>query len=304
MIKKPNFIIAGFPKCGTTSLFAYLETHPEIFIPQRKEMNFFSYPIIKNLTGGEGDKVIVGTQVSTWEQYMSYYRSVRNEKAIGDASPSYINFPACFSYIKEKLDNPKIIILLRDPIKRSYSNYLHLYRVGREKLDFNSALLEEENRIEKKYSPMWYYKRHSTYYDKVIEAQKAFRDVLLLTQEEMNKNPGGFLKQVFEFLEVDSSFVPPNLDVMYNKGGVYKKNRITNLFLKQSKTKHFLSQNVSLIKKLKPLKDKILSSFEVAPPPLDKQSEDFLIKHFKEDVKKLHKLGVNTSNWNQNYFIE
>ena len=45
-MKKPNFIIAGFPKCGTTSLYHYLNEHPQIFMPNQKELHFFTFEIL------------------------------------------------------------------------------------------------------------------------------------------------------------------------------------------------------------------------------------------------------------------
>ncbi len=303
MIKKPNFIIAGFPKSGTTSLFAYLSKHPEIYIPHRKEMNYFSNPIIRELTGGgKGDIVVENSQINNWEDYLNYYKNVNNEKAIGDASPSYINFPSCFKEIKSKLGDPKIIVLLRDPVKRTYSNYLHLFRTGREKLSFSLAIKEEENRIKKRFSPMWYYRKHSLYYDKLLQAKRTFSNVLILTQEELKNNTKISLKKVFTFLEVDSSFIPSNLNINYNTGGAYKKNVLTNFVLKQSKLKLFLLQRFAVIKILKPFKDFILKKNKISPPELDKATETFLINYFKEDVNKVRTLGADLKYWDMRYF--
>ena len=125
-MKKPNFIIAGFPKCGTTSLHHYLSEHPQIFMPNQKELHFFTFEILSKLKNGPRDKIVKKTQIDNSEKYLKFYREVKNEIAIGDASPSYINYPTQFAKIKEYLNDPKLIIVLRDPINRAYSNYLHL----------------------------------------------------------------------------------------------------------------------------------------------------------------------------------
>ena len=127
-MKKPNFIIAGFPKCGTTSLHHYLNEHPEIFMPEQKELHFFTYKILSKLKNGPKDELVKETQINSSEKYLSYYQNVKKEIAIGDASPSYINYPSEFLKIKRYLNDPKVIIILRDPINRAYSNYLHLKR--------------------------------------------------------------------------------------------------------------------------------------------------------------------------------
>lgn len=303
MPKLPNFIIAGFPKCGTTSLFAYLREHPEVFLPERKEMNYFTNEIIKKLNSGPGDQLVNDTQVKTFEEYKKHYQKIKNEKVIGDASPSYINFPDCYLTIKEKLNNPKIIIVLRDPIKRTYSNYLHLYKTGRETLSFYEALSAEEERKSNNFSPFWYYKNHSLYYKKIVEANFFFTDVLIITQEELNNDTKSTLSKVFEFLKIDKTFIPKNLNVRYNTGGVYAKNPITNFFIRGSKLRVNLINKFPIIKKLKPLKDKILDRYQVSPPTLDLKSEEFLISFFKEDVRNLKDFGVDVSQWN-NKFLE
>ena len=127
-MKKPNFIIAGFPKCGTTSLHHYLSEHPQIFMPSQKELHFFTYEILSKLKNGPKDGAVKKTQIQDSKKYLDFYRNVKNEIAVGDASPSYINYPNQFLKIKEYLEDPKFIIVLRDPINRAYSNYLHLKR--------------------------------------------------------------------------------------------------------------------------------------------------------------------------------
>ena len=63
-MKKPNFIIAGFPKCGTTSLHYYLEEHPEIYMPTQKELHFFTCNILSKLNKGPKDAIVKKTQIN------------------------------------------------------------------------------------------------------------------------------------------------------------------------------------------------------------------------------------------------
>ena len=78
-MKKPNFIIVGFPKCGTTSLHHYLEEHPEIFMPEQKELHFFTSKKLQSLNNGPGDKIVKKTQISSEEKYLSFFDKVENE---------------------------------------------------------------------------------------------------------------------------------------------------------------------------------------------------------------------------------
>src|SRR5690554_2260780 len=166
--KLPNFIIAGFPKCGSTALHYYLEDHPQIYMPKQKELHFFTNAIISKLNQGTGDKEVKKTQITNLNDYLKCFENVKTELAVGDASPSYANYPEVLDEINKQLNNPKIVLLLRDPIQRAYSNYLHLKREHRETLDFYNALKEEKNRRGLNYSDFWYYKFNSTYYDKIV----------------------------------------------------------------------------------------------------------------------------------------
>ena len=296
----PNFIIAGFPKCGSTSLYYYLNEHPEIFMPKQKELHYFTFDILSATLEGPGDIEVNKFHINNFEDYQKAYENVKNEIAIGDASPSYINYPSCIPRIKKKLgDNVKIIILLRDPIKRAYSNYLHLVREHREGLDFLSAIKEEENRKSKKYSDFWYYTFNSFYYEKIKVFKSEFKDVMIITAEEMSKDTQRVIGEVYSFLEVNQNFIPKNIDRKYNPGGAFKNNFITRFFFKQSKTRSLIKQVLPIAPWMKHLKHKIIKQYQEPTPNIDEETENYLVNLFEEDVMKLKSgLGVNIENWN------
>lgn len=303
MTKQPNFIVAGFPKCGSTALHYYLDEHPEIFMSKQKELHFFTNQILAKQNNGAGDKEVKSTQIKSLEAYKNCFKNVKNEIAIGDTSPSYINYPEVFPKIKAQLNNPKVIILLRDPIKRAHSNYLHLIREHRETLDFYNALLQEKRRKELNYSDFWYYTFNSLYFDKIVEAKKIFDHVLILTQEELNKNTPETVKKVFSFLGVSESFIPQNLDRRYNPGGSYKTNFITRFIFKRNKFSTILRKNFFIPTWAKHIKHKILKKYQIESPVIDYKSEEILVEAFREDVKKLKEIGVDVSSWNEKYFL-
>ncbi|MFD2917026.1 sulfotransferase family protein [Psychroserpens luteus] len=298
----PNFIVSGFPKCGSTALHYYLNEHPEIFMPKQKELHFFTSHILGLQNQGKGDKEIKKTQIKTQEDYNKCYNNVKDEIAIGDASPSYINYPSEFKNIKTKLNNPKVIILLRDPIKRAHSNYLHLVRAHRETLSFYDALIKEEKRKELSYSDFWYYTFNSLYFDKIKEAKNVFDEVLIITQEELSKNTEITIKKVFQFLEVDSDFKPSNLDKRYNPGGTYKSNFITKIIFKDNSFKTAIKKSFPIPVWLKHLKQRIIKKFKVETPEIDIKTETYLSEVFKDDVNKIKTLNVDVSKWNSKYF--
>lgn len=296
-MKKPNFIIAGFPKCGTTSLHHYLSEHPQIFMPSQKELHFFTYEILSKLKNGPKDGAVKKTQIQDSKKYLDFYRNVKNEIAVGDASPSYINYPNQFLKIKEYLEDPKFIIVLRDPINRAYSNYLHLKREQRETLTFKEAVNRENKRIKDKYSDFWYYKFNSTYYDKILKAKETFKEVLIITSEELNENHEATMKKVYKFLDVDCDFITKRKSNRFNKGGYYKKNLFTKIIFQPSKFKNLIKKVIKPTPSLKILLARVASVFRAKTEEIDEETVLYLTKHFKEEVKKLKSLNINTSNW-------
>lgn len=296
-MKKPNFIIAGFPKCGTTSLHHYLSEHPQIFMPSQKELHFFTYEILSKLKNGPKDGAVKKTQIQDSKKYLDFYRNVKNEIAVGDASPSYINYPNQFIKIKEYLEDPKFIIVLRDPINRAYSNYLHLKREQRETLTFKEAVNRENKRIKDKYSDFWYYKFNSTYYDKILKAKETFKEVLIITSEELNENHEATMKKVYKFLDVDCNFITKRKSNRFNKGGYYKKNLFTKIIFQPSKFKNLIKRFIKPTPSLKILLARVASVFRAKTEEIDEETVLYLTKHFKEEVKKLKSLNINTSNW-------
>lgn len=297
----PNFIVVGFPKCGSTALHYYLENHPEIFMPVQKELHFFTSNKLLKLNNGPGDKEVKKFMITSIEDYQKAYKNTKNEKVIGEVSPSYINHPDSIPFIKKTLGEPKIIILLRDPVKRAYSNYLHLLREKRENLSFLEALKKEDIRKEEKYSDFWYYKFNSTYFDKVDKFKKSFDDVLLLTQEDLNNNTVRTIKNIYSFLGV-SIRSPENINQQYNTGGIYEDNFITNLFLKQSILRSSLKKMIPITPKMKVFKEKLMARYQKKAPPISKEAENYLLEYFKEDVSKLNDIyDVDISNWNNQF---
>ena len=296
-MKKPNFIIAGFPKCGTTSLFHYLKQHPDIFMPNQKELHFFTQPQIFKLNKGPKDKVVKQSHIKSEKEYLELFKSVKDEVAVGDASPSYINYPENFGMIKQYLNDPKVIVIVRDPIDRAYSNYLHLKRELRETMDFFSALKNEDNRRKESYSDFWYYRFNSTYHKKILMAKKTFSNVLVLTAEEFKRNPEITLKKVYSFLGVKLIVKKQALETKFNVGGYYKKNLITSLLFQPSRFKNALKKIIKPTRGIKMLVSRFSRLFQIKQPSIDQDSLSYLKNHFSKEINNLKKMNIDVSKW-------
>jgi hypothetical protein len=82
--KKPNVIVIGASKCGTTALYFYLSRHPDIFLPPKKELHYHSYASLAKNIGGPGDKYIINNICKTEKEYLNHYSNAQNQKAIID----------------------------------------------------------------------------------------------------------------------------------------------------------------------------------------------------------------------------
>lgn len=131
--KTPDFLILGEMKCGTSSLFDYLNRHERISPPFRKEVHYFDL-----------------APESSWTWYKAHFPVApgRKETITGEATPAYLFAPGALERIALRLPRAKMIVLLRDPVDRAISHYHHEVRAGREYLDLKRALACEEARIE------------------------------------------------------------------------------------------------------------------------------------------------------------
>ncbi len=228
----PNFLVIGAGKSGTSSLYHYLSQHPQIYMSPIKEPKFFAFEGEELDFRGPGDQTAHRSTVTDIETYRALFDGVSGERAAGEVSPVYIYIPKAPERIEHYIPEAKLIAVLRDPVERAYSSFLHLIREGREPFDdFARALREEESRIKRNYAPLWHYKEGGFYYAQLSRYLERFdrRRIRIYLYEDLKEDPAGVLRDIFEFLNVDESFVP-DMSARYNVGGV-PKNKGLHAFL-------------------------------------------------------------------------
>ena len=190
-------------KAATTSLYIYLKQHPDVFMTTIKEPKFF------NNFGKDSDFKLQGKgrrKINTLKKYYSLFEDVKNEIAIGEASPSYIFDEDCPTLIKQYLPETKIIAILRQPVDRAYSNFLHAKKADSEEISFFEKAFEETGRKNK----IHYYKEKGYYTKQLKRYYNLFpkENIKILLFDEVIKNPISASQEIFEFLNVDSNFIP------------------------------------------------------------------------------------------------
>ena len=192
---KCNLIVAGFAKCGTSSLHEYLDMHPQVCMSKYKEPHFFSKKEIWNHGKEWHDMLFENTEEDT--------------TVFGESSTSYAVWEPALVRIKQELDDPKIILILREPISRLLSHYRWMYALGHERLSLGAAIKREQSAV---VSPEvscegcypWY-RRTSNYSYFVPLAEMIFgKDrVLIIKTQELAEDPQGVLNRCFRFLDLD-----------------------------------------------------------------------------------------------------
>lgn len=152
----PNFLIIGASKAGTTSLYDYLDQHPDIYMSPRKETNFFA-----RVNGDPGYYEPVDElrkrlrrPIKTLEAYQALFARVANEKAIGEASPWYLLEDQVPERIQDYIRQVKLIAILRNPVEQAYSLFQDYIRAGKEpQADFLQAIRATEQRTRDNWHP-------------------------------------------------------------------------------------------------------------------------------------------------------
>lgn len=213
-LKLPEFLVLGTQKGGTTSLHHLLKKHPGIFLPDVKEVHYFSQNYSKSL-----------------EWYSDHYAKASTDQLKGDITPFYLYHISAPARINSTLPNAKLIVLLRDPVERTLSQYFHAKRNGYETLDLLSALRIEEKRLYgveelvlEQGVNHYSYQKHSYISRSRYECQlnryrEYFRDnqLLVLKSEDFFSSMNKAWESITDFLQVEK--LPfPGKPVHANKG--------------------------------------------------------------------------------------
>ncbi|AWP22856.1 sulfotransferase [Acidiferrobacter sp. SPIII_3] len=194
----PNLFIVGAVKSGTTSLYAYLRQHPDIFFPEMKEPHFFAQPAPSR----EQRHLI--TFVGDQAEYLRLYERSGDRRWRGDASPSYLWSAQAAARIAEVSPEARIIIILRDPIERAYAQYLMDYSEGAIDRPFFEALHRDWGRPDKGWGVSQLYVELGLYTGQIQRYRALFGGdrVLVLLLEDLKKDARGVLARIARFLDI------------------------------------------------------------------------------------------------------
>jgi hypothetical protein len=207
----PDFLVIGAPKAGTTAIHAAMTKHPQLFLSVPKEPKFFLCAGISPRRGGHagpGDGHSMREWIWRRDRYEALFDDAPPGTLKGESTPFYLYDLAAQARIARLVPDVKLIAVLRDPIDRAYSNWLHLWSDGLEPVsDFAVACRVEEARVVAGWAPFWHYLRLGRYGGQLAHLFSLFprEQVHLLRYRDLVDSPAATLTDIWRFLGVDPS---------------------------------------------------------------------------------------------------
>lgn len=277
----PNFLILGAQKAGTTSLYRYLGQHPDVFMSPTKEPQYFSY----------GDKSIPPHLIRphwtlTLPAYRALFEGACRERAIGEASTSYLHTARAARRIAHQLPEARLIAVLRDPAERAHSNFQFNHKRLIEDAPTLAEALERKQRPPAgsprqiyRYLDIGFYHAHLTEYHNLFDR----RQMRVFLYEDFKERPLEMLREILQFLGVDDGF-EPDMTVKYNVSGV-PRNQAVRAILRGLRP-----LRIYLERRLPPPLVSRLGKFLIRPQSQEHDTRRKLIEIYRDDILKLQDL--------------
>lgn len=188
-MRLPNFIGIGVQRAATTWVYQCLKSHPEVFMPDRKELHFFNHDFDKGL-----------------EYYAKNFKGSESFVAVGEITPNYINNEFALGRMAKLIPDVKLFLVLREPMSRAYSAYRLLNKQYKYRT-FEEACLETD-----------YFVKLSLYSQDIERLLSHFprNNIKFFLFEDVKDNPKEMLKLLYSFIGVSAEFVPDSIDKIYN----------------------------------------------------------------------------------------
>jgi hypothetical protein len=248
----PNFFVAGAPKAGTTSFYHRLDSHPQIYMSPIKEPCYFASELrienfseqwqvelrrekesLREYLRGPMTSKRFGGPVAEWEDYLRLFRNARGETAIGEASVSYLWSQTAARKIASLIPDAKIILVLRNPVDRAFSQYLQAVSSGLVRSSFRERSEAGVNSRSPEFDVLNPFLEFGMYFEQVKRYLDLFprENILIHIYEEMRGKPEEAMARTFEFLGVRAAeaagssarFMEPRVPRMMFLGYALKK---------------------------------------------------------------------------------
>lgn len=220
----PDFLLAGAPRSGTTALTRYLEQHPQIGVCRPKEPHYLALRARGATFTGPGDDITINANSTldhdSYAGMLDEARTVASIVGDGSVTGLYLWPDVATSLDDEFVGEPRIVLMLRNPVDRAYSSFLYQRQRGFEECDsFGEALERETQRRENGHQHMWHYRACSRYAEQIerLLADVPRSRVGVFIFEDFQADPQQVANDVATFLGADPFTFAPVEDV--NRSG-------------------------------------------------------------------------------------
>ncbi len=291
-INLPDFLLVGAAKSGTTSLYNYLNKNEKIFLSKEKEPHFFSF---YNTPPNFNSPETLPTTITDIHTYTNLFKSAKQNQILGEASQSYLFlYKKVISNIKkiygDKHKEIKIIIILRNPIERAWSQYWHFKKNFNEDLDFQTAISPTTLRQREKdnWNIFYNYIDFGFYTHQIKAYLESFNNVKIFLYEDLKNNPNELMKELSHFLKIDYNFIETNRK--YNPSGEPKNNLYGKMWKLNAGSNHLKKlKKIIPLKLRKTISNHILEN-ALTKKEMDSQTKNQLTKLYHDEINQLYHL--------------
>ena len=211
----PDFFIVGHYKSGTTAMYRMLRAHPQIFMPEMKEPEFFGRDLARRrqraASSNRRTPTYAESRPQTYSEYLALFAAARPDQRVGEASPSYLALPAAASAIAAVQPTARIIAILREPASFLYSLHLQMLRNHvQSEPDLRKAMSREQP--DRSGAGASEYLDRVRYVEQLRRYHEAFspEQVLVLIYDDFRADNEAAVRRVLRFLDVDADRpIPP-----------------------------------------------------------------------------------------------
>ncbi len=284
----PNLFIAGAPRCGTSSLHAYLDAIPGVFMSRIKEPNFFSRVVI-------GDDHPMVRPIRVERDYLELFAAAGDARIRGEASPNYLEDPEAPALIDRTVPDARVIVTLRDPVERLFSHYL-MMRNNRPMGSFEEEIerglhLPNRRSLGILDPTTGLYAAHVERYRSVFGP----RFKILVFEEWMQDLPGTLL-DVLQFLGIEYD-VKQFREVPQRRFAEVRSPLVRYLFGNRAISR---AAEALIPFRLRKLVRNALLMKPAPRPEMESSTREFLIAYYRDDVRRLEGLLGRRMPW-QNF---
>jgi len=295
-IRANSLFILGVQKAGTTSLHELLAQHPAIAAANPKEPNHYikiasSSPMI--LASGTTDMTELPFYKA--DDYAALFGEADEmTRYFLDSSTGYFPYDEALDAISTLCSEPRVIVVLREPVARAYSAYNWARKVGWEPLDsFEEALAQEDARRAEGYWFSYWYQRHSEYAERLAAVTARFRHVHIVDFDDLRHDNQAVCSEIFSWLNLPDQ---PVVALKSNQSGMDRSRLVKRLRRLATMQRNDQGRIIGLIRQFVPngwlsqIKRRMVRTLDertVAPEPLDPELRQALTAQFAPDVAKL-----------------